>query len=138
MRLMRTPAYHTWCGLSFERVCLLHTRQIKAALGIAGIMSNIFSWQIKGNEYHPGVQIDLLIDRADNVVDVCEMKYAPEGYTLTAASLKKMKTKLNVFRQYTPARKYVEAVLVTSNGVVKNQYSAEILNYVTGDQLFKP
>lgn len=66
------------------------------------------------------------------------MKYAPEGYTLTAASLKKMKTKLNVFRQYTPARKYVEAVLVTSNGVVKNQYSAEILNYVTGDQLFKP
>lgn len=138
VRLMRTPAYHTWCGLSFERVCLLHTRQIKAALGIGGIMSNIFSWQIKGNEYHPGVQIDLLIDRADNVVDVCEMKYAPEGYTLTAASLKKMKTKLNVFRQYTPARKYVEAVLVTSNGVVKNQYSAEILNYVTGDQLFKP
>ena len=138
VRLMRTPVYTTWCGLSFERVCLLHTRQIKAALGISGIMANIFSWHTKVTEYHPGVQIDLLIDRADNVIDVCEMKYSPDGYTMTAASLKNLKTKLNVLRQYTPARKYISAVMVTSNGVVKNQYSSEILDFVTADQMFVP
>lgn len=138
MRLMRTPTYKTWCGLSFERVCLLHTRQLKAALGITGIMANIFSWRIKGNEYHPGVQIDLLIDRADNVINVCEMKYAPDGYTMTTTALKNIRTKLSVIRQYTPTKKYVEAVLITSNGVVRNQNSDEIINQITADQLFLP
>ena len=138
LRLMRTPTYTTWCGLSFERVCLLHSRQIKIALGISGIMANLFSWHVKANENHPGVQIDLLIDRADNVISVCEMKYAPNGYTMTASALKNIQTKLSVLRQYTPARKYIEAVLVTSNGVIRNQHSSEIMNFVTADQLFVP
>lgn len=135
-RLMRTPAYHTWCGLSFERVCLLHTKQIKQALGISGIMANVFSWHIKATEFHPGVQIDLLIDRADNVIDVCEMKYAADGYSLDSASLKSIKDKISVLRQYTPSKKYIEAVLVTSNGTVRNKYSEEIPNKIDAGQLF--
>lgn len=138
VRLMRTPTYNTWCGLSFERVCLLHTRQIKKALGISGIMANIFSWHIKSNNYHPGVQIDLLIDRADNVVNICEMKYAPEGYAMTAASLKSLKTKIGVLRQYISPRKYISTVMVTSNGVIRNQHSSEIPEFVNADQLFEP
>lgn len=138
VRLMRTPTYNTWCGLSFERVCLLHMRQIKIALGISGIMANIFSWHIKGNDYNPGVQIDLLIDRADNVVNVCEMKYAPEGYVMTAGDLKKLKIKLSVLRQHIPARKYIGAVMVTSNGVIRNQHSSEVMEFVSADQLFAP
>ena len=138
VRLMRTPTYNTWCGLSFERVCLLHTRQIKKALGISGIMANIFSWHIKSSNYHPGVQIDLLIDRADNVVNICEMKYAPEGYAMTAASLKSLKTKIGVLRQYISPRKYISTVMVTSNGVIRNQHSSEIPEFVNADQLFEP
>ena len=138
VRLMRTPAYNTWCGLSFERVCLLHTRQIKKALGISGIMANIFSWHVQANDCHPGVQIDLLIDRADNVINVCEMKYAPDGYILSAKDLKAFKTKLSVLRQYMPQKKTVEAVLVTSNGLLKNKYSTEIVNVVSAAQLFEP
>lgn len=92
-KLLRTPAYNTWCGLAFERVCLLHSRQIKAALGISGIMANIFSWHVKGNDVHPGVQIDLLIDRSDNVINICEMKYAPNGYSMTAAALESINKK---------------------------------------------
>lgn len=138
VRIMRTPQYHTWCGLAFERVCLLHTRQIKMALGISGIMSNIFSWHIKKTEEHPGVQIDLLIDRADNVIDVCEMKYAPDGYVVSAKSLENFKIKLNVLKQYTPQKKYVELVLITSNGLIKNRYSGEILHNIRADQLFLP
>lgn len=138
VRMMRTPAYHVWCGLSFERVCLLHTKQIKQALGISGITANVFSWHVKATEFHPGVQIDLLIDRADNVIDVCEMKYAADGYALDSASLKNIKEKISVLRQYMPTKKYIEPVLVTSNGTVRNKYSEEIDNKVDSSQLFMP
>lgn len=139
VKLMSTPAYATWCGLAFERVCLLHTRQIKNALGISGIMCNIFSWHVKATDYHPGVQIDLLLDRADNIVDVCEMKYAPEGFRITDKMLKNLQTKLNVLREYIPAKKYVEAVLITSNGVYRNRYSGQINSQVVAvEQLFQP
>jgi hypothetical protein len=135
---MRTPTYNTWCGLSFERVCLLHTRQIKVALGISGIMANIFSWHTKGNDYHPGVQIDLLIDRADNVISVCEMKYAPDGYEMTSKAYDNFKTKMSVLGRYMPAKKFISPALITSNGVKRNMYSDEIYDKVTGDQLFQP
>lgn len=135
-KLMQTPAYHTWCGLAFERVCLLHTRQIKAALGISGIMANLFSWHAKKTDAHPGVQIDLIIDRADNVVNVCEMKYAREGYRLTADELKKINTKIGVLKLYLPRHKFAQAVLVASNGVVRNACSDEIPLKVSGEQLF--
>lgn len=137
-KLLRTPTYNSWCGLAFERVCLLHSRQIKAALGISGIMANIFSWHVKGNDVHPGVQIDLLIDRSDNVINVCEMKYSPNGYLMTAAALESINKKVVTLQQYVPARKYVSPVLITSNGVIRNKYSNEIRQSVTADQLFVP
>lgn len=137
-KLLGTPTYNTWCGLAFERVCLLHSRQIKAALGISGIMANIYSWHVKGNEEYPGVQIDLLIDRSDNVINVCEMKYAPNGYSMTAQTLESINTKMVVLQRYMPARKFVSAVLITSNGVIRNKYSDDIRQFVTSDQLFMP
>ena len=136
IRTMQTPAYSTWCGLAFERVCLLHSRQIKAALGISGILSNLYSWHVKKNEEHPGVQIDLIIDRADNVLNVCEMKYAPGGYRLTSEELKKINQRVSVLKMYMPARKAVQPVLITSNGVLPNSNSFEIPNQVSGEQLF--
>lgn len=138
MRIMHTPAFNTWCGLAFERVCLLHTRQIKAAIGISGIMANLYSWHVKKADEHPGAQIDLVIDRADNVVNVCEMKYAPEGYRLTSDELRKMYDRLSIFKIYIKRNKYAELVLITSNGVIPNKNSFEIPLQVTGDQLFLP
>jgi hypothetical protein len=137
VRVMNTPTYNTWCGLAFERVCLLHTRQIKAALGISGIMANLFSWHIKKTDEHPGVQIDLVIDRADNVVNICEMKYAPKGYSMTASELESIHTKLRVLGLYLPKRNFADAVLITSNDVIRNKYSEEINCKITADQLFQ-
>lgn len=137
-KLLRTPAYNTWCGLAFERVCLLHSRQIKAALGISGIMANIFSWHVKGNDVHPGVQIDLLIDRSDNVINICEMKYAPNGYSMTGAALESINKKVVVLQHYVPARKFISPVLITSNGIIRNKYSDDIRQSVTAEQLFLP
>lgn len=138
VRTMGTPTYNTWCGLAFERVCLLHTRQIKAALGISGIMANLFSWHVKKNNEHPGVQIDLIIDRADNVLNICEMKYAPDGYLLTDNELKKIRTRKSVLNLYVSRKKSIIPVIITSNGLVRNSNYYEIPLQVTGDQLFLP
>lgn len=138
VKAMRTPTYHTWCGIAFERICLLHARQIKLSLGISGILSNLYSWYVKKNNDHPGVQIDLIIDRADNVMNICEMKYAPEGYRLTASELAKIQNRLSIFKLFVPARKVVQPVLITSNGVLRNSNSLAIPLQVTGDQLFLP
>ncbi|MDE5881097.1 MAG: ATP-binding protein [Muribaculaceae bacterium] len=138
VKLIQTPTYNTWCGLAFERVCLLHTRQIKVALGISGIMANLFSWHVKKTDEHPGVQIDLLINRADNIVNVCEMKYAPGGYRLTTEELKKIHNRVGVLQIYLPQSKFAQPVLITSNGVIRNSNSDEIHLKVSGDQLFLP
>lgn len=138
VKSMGSPEYNTWCGLSFERVCLQHTRQMKVALGISGVKASLFSWHVKKTNDHPGIQIDLLIDRADGIINVCEMKYAPVGYRLTYAELNKIRTKVDVLNIYMQRNRYAQPVLVTSNGVVRNVNSDEIPLKVTGDQLFLP
>lgn len=137
-KIQPTPTYHTWCGLAFEMVCLLHTRQIKAALGISGIMANIFSWHISKTEDHPGVQIDLLIDRADNVVSICEMKYAPNGYTMTVAEVDKINTRIRVYSLYNPPKKGIQLVMITSNGMTNKTPRLNIHRELTAECLFLP
>ena len=101
-------------------------------------MANIFSWSVKADEYHPGVQIDLLIDRADAVIAICEMKYAADGFKVTPAFLNGIKTKISVMRQYFPGKKFLQVVLVTSNGVMRNKYSDEIPVQISAESLFLP
>ncbi len=137
-KIAMTPAYATWCGLAFERVCLLHSRQIKAALGISGILANLFSWHIKKTADHPGVQIDLIIDRSDGIVNVCEMKFAPEGYRLTSAEKQRIFNRVGVLKLYLPRSKVAQPVLITSHAVIRNSNSDEIPLQVTADRLFMP
>lgn len=136
LKLMSQPSYHTWCGLAFERVCLLHLRQLKAALGVAGIMVDTFSWFVKATEYHRGAQIDLILSRADNVINVCEMKYAPKGYVFTAASAKSIEDKISILSQYVPASKGIMPVIVSSNGFISNKYSSAFPVSITSQELF--
>jgi hypothetical protein len=136
LKLQNTPTYNTWCGLAFERVCLLHTRQIKFAMGISGIIANIYSWHVAKNDEHPGVQIDLLIDRADNVISLCEMKYAPNGYVMTKAEADKIRTRVRVFSQFMSSRKSLQLVLVASNGMVNNKNAVDFQRILTADDLF--
>ena len=138
VKSMQTPAYSTWCGLAFERVCLLHTRQIKAAIGISGIRADLYSWFVRKTDEHAGVQIDLVIDRADNMVNICEMKYAPKGFILTSSELNKINTRLRIFELYAQRNKAVQPILITSNGTIANNNSLEIPLQVVGDQLFLP
>lgn len=137
LKIQRTPTYNSWSGLAFERVCLLHLRQIKDAIGISGIVANAFSWHVPKTEDHPGVQIDLLIDRNDNVIDVCEMKYAPNGYTMTPTEAKKMKERVRVLSMYMPQRKAIRTLLITSDGEKGLSRYLPYSRHITAEALFK-
>ena len=128
--------HRAWSGLAFERLCMAHTQQIKAALGIAGVLSNIYSWRKEADETSDGAQIDLLIDRKDQVVNLCEMKYSLSEYVIDAEYEQKLRNKKSVFIDATNTKKAVHLTMVTTFGIKANAYSGIVQNEVTLDDLF--
>lgn len=135
-KLSGTPVYNTWCALSFERVCLQHSRQIKAALGISGVITNEFSWRGAPSGGGGGTQIDLILDRADEVVDLCEIKYYKDLFSVDEKFLDDLEHKAEMFIRGSKTSKAVHYVLVTNKGVVRNANANEIHNVVVADDLF--
>lgn len=133
-----TPKHNTWCGLAFERVCLCHISQIKKKLGISGILTNEYAWRSAKNAQSgtPGVQIDLLIDRSDGIIDICEMKYAKEPYHITEDYCNALNRKGDVLKRVTATKKAIHTVMVTTEGVAHNQYWGDIQAEVTLNDLF--
>lgn len=131
---LNTPTYTTWCGLSFERVCLLHIEQIKRVLGISGIISSVCSWQSSSNV--PGAQIDLLIDREDGVIDLCEMKYTTLPWNMEEKDWNAQLQKADVLVREAKISKAIHHVLISANGATQNPYSSEFQNIITLDDLF--
>lgn len=132
-----TPIYHSWCGLAFERVCLAHIPQIKKALGIDGIASNVYSWQSKEKGTERGAQIDLLIDRADQTINICEMKFSSREYRLEKEEAEKLHNRRARFIEETKSRKAIHLTMITTYGLVHNSYWGEIQKEVTADDLMK-
>jgi hypothetical protein len=122
--------HSTWSGLAFERLCLQHIDGIKRALGISGVLTNVHSWR---NE---NAQIDLLIDRRDGIVNLCEMKYSAGPYTMTAEDDAALANKKAEFKTAVKTRKAVHLTMVTSFGVKQNAYANKVQSFVTLDDLF--
>lgn len=140
--MMDVPARTSWEGYAFEQLCLHHIPQIKQKLRIGGVLSNVCSWQCrpfvdKDGTRHKGTQIDLLIDRRDNIIDVCEMKFSQAEYVITSEYDAKLRDRLSTFRSVTSTRKGLQTVLVTTYGLAANKYSGDIHNVVTLDDLFR-
>lgn len=132
-----TPAYAAWEGLAFERLCLWHVEEIKRALQIGGVLTNAFGWRHAADaEGGKGAQIDLLIDRADGIVNICEMKFCAEPYVITAEDDMAMRRKKEVFRRVTATRKAVHVTYVTPFGLKRNAYANDVQSEVTLDDLF--
>lgn len=121
MHLTGTPAYTTWCGLSFEHLCLAHLEQLKRALGISGISTNTFAY------YSKEAQIDLLIDRGDKIMTLCEMKFTEEPFCITKAYAEKLEKKRCVVRQVMKRRKGIYIVMVTACGLKSNEYAINLV-----------
>lgn len=137
LQTVRKPVYSAWSGLAYERVCLQHIRQIKKALGISGIISNVCSWSYRPKDSdETGVQIDMLIDRDDNVINVCEIKFSQDEFELTSDYERNIRHKASVFQSKTGTRKGVSVTMITSYGLIKNQWSNGIQNQLTMDDLF--
>ena len=134
---LNSPRYRAWSGYAFEMLCLNHLAQIKQALGISGIQSLACSWMAKVDKTHSGAQIDLLIDRADQTVNICEMKFARSEYEITKADDDNFNYKLEVFLQQTNTKKSLMLTLITTFGVAKNKYSGTVQRQVTLADLFK-
>ena len=128
--------HRAWSGLAFERLCMAHTQQIKAALGIAGVLSNVYSWRKEADETSDGAQIDLLIDRKDQVINLCEMKYSLSEYAIDAEYEQKLRNKKSAFIYATNTRKAVHLTMVTTFGIKANAHSGIVQNEVKLDDLF--
>jgi len=129
-----TPAHSAWSGYAFELVCLLHLQQVKKGLGISGVLTEASSWRSKTSS--PGAQIDLVLDRSDNIVNLCEMKFSSDEYAIDKAYSMKLREKCSAFKYETSTRKAAHTTMVTTFGLTRNQYSAEILFQVTMSDLF--
>ncbi len=135
---LNTAPLNTWYGLAFERLCLQHIDQIKNALGISGILTNTASWFSKASDGNDGAQIDLVIDRNDGIIDICEMKYCRDKYSLDKKSYENLKNKRGTFESNTKTRKAVQIVLISSFGAQHNAYYNELVHQeITLDDLFK-
>ena len=135
---LEAPFRRTWTGFAYERLCLKHIPQIKAALGIAGVRTSVASWSHRADERYPeGAQIDLLLDRSDGVINVCEMKFSPDVFLVDAKTEEGLMRKLAVFSSVTGTRKAVHLTMVTPFGILRNAHSGRVQSEVTLADLFK-
>ena len=132
-----SPLYFNWCGHAFERVCLLHVDQIRKALSIFGTVSRICSWYLPKTADKNGAQIDLIIDRDDSVIDICEMKYTKQPYEMKYEEEVRIQNRRDRFIAETGTDKAVQLILVSASGVKRNAYSDEFHAIITADALFE-
>ena len=125
----------TWRGYAFENVCFNHIAQIKNALGISGIISSNSAWSKKGDD-EEGTQIDLLIHRNDNVINMCELKFTSEDFTVDKKYYKILLSRPEKIKKVVSPKISVYSTLITTFGLKQNEYSGVFNNVITLDELF--
>lgn len=133
-----SPAIEAWQGFSFELVCLLHLDQIKKKLGISGILTSDSSWRYTPTkeENTKGAQIDLLIDRGDRVINLCEMKFSVKPYRITENYEETLRNRMGIFQEQTQTSKTLVHTFVTMFGVADGAYRSIVNSEVTMGDLF--
>ena len=136
--LSQTPIFKSWTGYAFENLCLKHISQIKKAMGIAGIYSENGTFYQKGTIEQQGIQIDLLIDRKDNVINLFELKFYAEPYILTKKYANTLREKVGIFKQLSGTRKQIFLSLLSIYGLKPNENSVGLIhNSLEVDVLFE-
>ncbi len=130
-------AYTAWTGFAFEKVCLLHIEQIKKALGFNAVISSAHSWFYRPQNGEKGVQIDLLIDRSDDVINLCEIKFCKTKYKLTEEEFHRLENRRLTFIEQTKTQKSVVLTMITTNGIFQGNFADEIQYQITLNQLFE-
>lgn len=131
LNTIETPTFFTWSGYAFEMVCLHHVPQIKKALGITGVQTSVSNW------HSQEAQIDLVIDRKDQTINLCEMKFSVNPFLIDKKYSANLKNKIGSFRQVTNTQKALFLTLITTYGLTENKYSDTVRNNLTMDILFE-
>ena len=132
-QIFQKQEYKSWCGYAFETICLKHYKEVKKALRCDQIESKNYCW------HNPKAQVDLVIDRDDDVVNLCEIKFYNDEFSLDATYLQRLRNKENQFRASTKTKKGIYTVMITTWGVKSNQYSQAIVTTsLTMKCLFEP
>ncbi len=135
--VMMSQAWQSWCGVAFERVCLKHIQKIKEALGISGVITQQSVCRIVKNQEHSGAQIDLIIDRADGCINLCEIRFYNKQYCMTQKEAEKINQRREIFREVTQSKKAIFNTLITTYGAAENNaYLQAIDNQLMIDALF--
>ena len=127
---LNTPVLNTWQGLAFEHVCMVHINQIRHALGLDRIAVEYYSW------HNSTAQIDMIIERADRLINLCEIKFAQSEYVITAEEDRKMRSRMAAFVRETKTRLGILPTWITPYGLFKNEYAASINYQITMNDLF--
>jgi hypothetical protein len=128
----------SWQGLTFELLCLMHIRQIRLALNIGGVATEVSAWfdQADKKKAVRGSQIDLIIERADRIIHLCEMKFSQSEYRITADYEEKLRTRMALFKEKTKNKQTLVHTFVTTFGVANGKHSSLVHSEVTLDGLF--
>jgi AAA+ ATPase superfamily predicted ATPase len=129
-----SPAANAWRGYTFELICSLHLPQIKRALGIAGVATQVSSW--RSRRHDPGAQIDLVIDRRDRTINLCEIKFTTGEFTIEKRYREALERKVQAFQDETGTTRDVHLTLITTTGVRPNKHSHIVQSEVTLADLF--
>ncbi len=133
--LSSTPQVSSWQGFSFELLCLLHLDEIKKALGIDRILNDASAWRSRQPEQN--TQIDLVIERADHNINLCEMKFFSGMYAIDKGYEQKLRERMSIFLAETMTRCSTRITLVTTYGVLQNKHSGIVNDEVLLDDLFE-
>jgi uncharacterized protein len=137
LRLSRETSWKSWSGYAFESVCLKHQLQIKKAIGIEDVYTETSSWRLKAKGSGKGAQIDLLFDRQDNCINICEMKFSTSQFTIDKSYAEELKRKMDVFSENTKTKKTLFLTMITTYGVKRNlHYTGLVQKEITMDALF--
>ena len=130
---LNTPVLNSWQGLAFEHVCMVHIRQVRHALGLDKIAVEYYSWR---SSTAPRAQVDMIIERADRLVNLCEIKYTQSEYTITSNEDLKVRNRTAAFVRETKTRNGILPTWITPFGLFHNEYSVSVQYQVTLDDLF--
>jgi hypothetical protein len=139
MKISSGQEYKIWCGYVFENLCMKHVDYIKKALGVSGVQTDVSSFLHRKNEtYEKGFQIDMLIDRKDEVINICEMKFYSDEFSINVEYAKNLRTKKEGLKAVTGTKKMVHITFVTTYGVLENQNKMDLVdNDLTIDIFFE-
>ena len=129
-----TPQRNVWSGYAFEILALQHTNEIKKSLGISGVQTAIFTW--RSEHVIPAAQIDLVIDRKDGVVNLCEIKFSGTQFVIDKKYEENLRNKIAAYQTEVKTRKAVHLLMLTTFGLQKNKYFSIAQKEIVLEDLF--